>query len=100
MKDNNLKKQVEEKGGINTVAAAVAGAVVGAGVVIAGAVALKDEENRKKVKDALTNVKDRVAGYAEDLQKAAADENGEAGEKIAEVKAEVKKGAKKVLQTK
>lgn len=96
MKDNNLKKQAEEKGGVNTVAAAVAGVVVGAGVVIAGAVALKDEENRKKVKNALSGVKDRVVGYAEDVQKAAADENGEVGEKIAEGKA----GVKEVLQTK
>ena len=38
--------------------AAVAGAVIGAGVAMAGTAALK-EENRKKMKDAISNTKNR-----------------------------------------
>jgi hypothetical protein len=64
------KKQDNEKGGINPVAAAVTGAVIGAGVVAAGAVAiaLKDEKNRKKVKQTLTNVKKQAVNYMEDME--------------------------------
>lgn len=100
MKDSNLKKSVGENDGVNPVAAVVAGAVVVAGVAIAGAMALKDQENRKKVKKALASTKDRVAGYVEEAQKAASEESSEVGEKIAEVKAEVKRSTKKVLAAK
>ena len=36
------KKQDKERGGVSTVAAAVAGVVVGAGVAVAGAIALSN----------------------------------------------------------
>jgi len=45
------------------VAAAVAGVVVGAGAVIAGAVALNDKKNKQKVSDLIGKAKDMVKGY-------------------------------------
>lgn len=59
MKDNH---------GRGKVFAAVAGAVVGAGAVIAGAVALADKKNQGKVKEALNNAKDFVDKYAKKTQ--------------------------------
>lgn len=70
MTDSKQKKQNEKKDGFNPVVAAVTGAVVGAGVAIAGAVALRDEKNREKVKDVLTSAKDRAGDYMEDVKKA------------------------------
>jgi hypothetical protein len=47
----------QNQGGINPVAAAVAGAVVGAGVGIAGAVVLGDKKNREKIGKVLNKKK-------------------------------------------
>lgn len=55
--------------GISPIIAAVTGVVVGAGIAVAGAVALNDEKNREKVKEALTNAKDKTISYVEDVQK-------------------------------
>lgn len=71
--------------------AAVAGVVVGAGAVIAGAVALSDKKNQKKVKDALARGKKMVSSYIERVN----DETGQA-EKIVESK--VSQGKKTVKQ--
>lgn len=62
---------------VNPVVAAVTGAVIGAGVVVAGAVALKDEKNRKKVKEVFKNVKHQAMEYMEDMQKHAEDKKDE-----------------------
>lgn len=56
----NSKKQDEVKSGISPIAAAVTGAVIGAGIAVAGAVALKDEKNRDKVNEVLGNIKEQV----------------------------------------
>ena len=93
MTDHNQKKGAG-KGGVNPVVAAVTGAVVGAGVAIAGAVALKDEKNRKKVKEVLTNVKDQAVGYMEDMQKQTQDKKSQIEEKLAEGKEKIEKVAK------
>lgn len=85
MINQNQKKQDKEKGGVNPVVAAVTGAVVGAGVAIAGAIALKDEKNRQKVKDVLTNAKDQAVGYMEDIQKQAQDKKIEIQDKISAI---------------
>ncbi len=69
----NPKKQDQRTGGLNPVAAAVTGAIIGAGVAVAGAVALSDKNNRKKVKEVLTNVRDQAIGYMEDVQNQAQD---------------------------
>ena len=67
----------KEHKGVSPVAAAVAGAVVGAGVAVAGAVALRDEKNQKKVKDMLHKVKDHAEHSLKDAQKAAEEKRGE-----------------------
>lgn len=57
---------------IYPVVAAVAGAVVGA-----GAVALKDKKNRKKVKKAFATVKGRAKDYIKDVQRIVNEEGEE-----------------------
>ena len=84
MTDNN------QKGGVNSVAAVITGAVVGAG--IAGVVALKDKHNRDKVKEVLENVKDQATEYVENLKKMAEDKKEEVVEKG-------KKEAKKTISS-
>lgn len=63
----------KKQNGISPIVAAVTGVVVGAGIAVAGAVALSDEKNREKVKEALTNAKDKTISYVEDVQKQAKD---------------------------
>lgn len=91
MTNHNHKKYDEDKIGINSVVAAVTGVVVGAGVAIAGAVALKDKKSREKVKKVLNNVKDQAIGYMENMQKQAEDKKDEVEEKLVEGKEKVKK---------
>jgi gas vesicle protein len=98
MTHNDQQKQSSEKGGIHPAVAAVAGALVGVGV--AGAVALKDEKNRKKVKKVLSHVKDQAMGYMEDMQKQAQDKKGEIEEKLADGKEEVKEVVSTAKDTK
>ena len=45
---------------LGSVAAGITGAVVGAGLAVAGAVALKDNKTKVKVKNLLSIVKDQV----------------------------------------
>ena len=60
----------QNKGGVNPVAAAV----VGAGVaVVAGAVALADKDNRKKVDEVMTKVGDVVEEKKEEVRTVIAD---------------------------
>lgn len=81
-----MDKKPEVKEGVNPVVAAVTGAVVGAGIVAAGAgaVVLSDEENRKKIKKVINNVKDRAEDYLAGIEKQADDKKSEIEEKIAE----------------
>ncbi len=74
MTDDNQRKQDNQAGGINPVAAAVTGAVVGAVAVgVAGAAILANDDNRKHVEEAIDTAKDKVA-----------DVKANVGEKIAE----------------
>lgn len=57
-----------EQKGMSPVKAAIAGAIIGAGVAAAGVVALQDEKKRKKVKAALGSVKDQAVEYLENVQ--------------------------------
>lgn len=86
MTDQNQKKQDMGKSGFNPVVAAVTGAVVGAGVAIAGAVALKDKKNREKVKEVLTEVKDKATGFMEEMQKQAQDKKDEVEKNLLKAK--------------
>lgn len=52
-----------QNGNKKNVLAAVAGAVVGAGAVIASVIAMKDKGNQKKVNDLMSNAKDAVRSY-------------------------------------
>jgi hypothetical protein len=86
MIDQKQVKQDAVSGGISpAVVAGVAGLVVGAGAVVAGVVALSNENNREKLADA----KDQVTGYVEDKV-------DEVKENIAEDKATVEKVAASV----
>ena len=74
MTDDNQKQRDDQKGGINPVAAAVTGAVVGAVAVgIAGAAVLANDNKRKQVENFIDEAKDNVA-----------DIKANVGEKIAE----------------
>ncbi|MGE5041713.1 MAG: hypothetical protein ACM3IJ_02315 [Candidatus Levyibacteriota bacterium] len=53
----------DKKAGVNPVVAGVAGAVVGAGMAVAGTMALKDEKNRKKVRDVATGIAKQASEY-------------------------------------
>lgn len=63
----------KKQNGISPIIAAVTGVVVGAATVAGAgiAVALSNEKNREKVKEALTNAKDKTISYVEDVQKQA-----------------------------
>ena len=65
---SNQKKQEERNSGFKTAVAAVTGAIVGAGMAVAGAIVLKDKKNQEKVKQVLTNVKDKAMGYMEKME--------------------------------
>ncbi|MDD2224680.1 MAG: hypothetical protein PHP97_00760 [Candidatus Shapirobacteria bacterium] len=58
MKKSNLKKQARKKSKLNPLAVA-AGAIVGVGVTVAGAVAMSDKKNQKKVKEMADKIKKR-----------------------------------------
>ncbi len=64
----NTEKHNLQQPGINPFTAALTGAVVGAGVAVAGMFALKDKKNREMVKDVFNNVKDQAVGYIETVQ--------------------------------
>ena len=80
-----LQNNKHDKKGMSPVAAGIAGAVVGAGIAVAGTVALKDEKNRAKVKGVLKAVKKQTGDYVEDLQKKAHKQQSEAKKKMSEV---------------
>lgn len=63
----NQNKDDKNKKKINPVMVAVTGAVVG--VAVAGALILKDEKNREKVKEVFTDAKDQAAGFMNDMKK-------------------------------
>ncbi len=82
MTASQQKKQEKVSDGVSIVAAAITGAVV-------GVIALSNEKNQKKLKDAFTNVKNKVMGI-----------QGEAEEKLAEGKEKAAKTVKTVTKAK
>lgn len=72
----------KNQGVINPVAAAVAGAVVGAGVAVAGAVVLSNKKNREKIGKVLNNAKNKAVDYVEGVQKQVEDKKNEVKEKL------------------
>ena len=89
MTDRTKKKQTSEKTDINPIVAGVTGAVIGAGVAIAGAALLGDEKKRIKAKKILSNVRDGAVNYVRDLENQIRAQEGVVEEKLA-------KSAKKV----
>lgn len=53
---------------INPVATLITGAIVGAGVAVAGVV-LKEKKNREKLRVALNKAKNQAGGYVNDIRK-------------------------------
>jgi len=84
MTDKITHKQDEKKGGFNPAVAATA-AVIGAGIV-AGAIALSDDKNRKKVTDALTDVKEKAEDMIDDVKDRAKDQKEEVEKDLDELK--------------
>jgi hypothetical protein len=95
---HNKKTQSNSKGGqssklpddINPVVAGIAGAVVGAGVGMAGAMALKNDKVKAKAEQIMNTVGGKATEYAQDLKKEAA---SRFEDKAAETTEEVKKVA-------
>lgn len=85
-----MNKQDEVKDGINPMVVAVAGAVVGAGIAVAGAV-LSDKKNREKIVKTATTVKDDVTKYVKKTQKQIEEEKEMLEKRILADKIKVKK---------
>ena len=81
MKD--LKTQVNK---INPVVAVAAGAVVGAGLAIAGTMALKDKKTSQKIVDVVEAAKAKMSETAGKLQDQAEVKKAEINKKLAAVK--------------
>lgn len=73
MKDQKMSKQDKVKDEVNPMIVAIAGAVAGAGIAVAGVV-LSDEKNRKKIVEAANTVKNNVTHFVEKTQKQIKDE--------------------------
>jgi phosphate uptake regulator len=89
----------QNQGGINPVAAAVAGAVVGAGVAVAGTMILEDKKNREKIKKVFNNAKNQAINYVEDMQKQVKDKKNEVKENLTEGKEKVNRVTKSVKKS-
>lgn len=95
MTGSNQKKD----GGVSPVLAAMTGAIVGAGVAVAGAIALKNKNTREKVKQVFNGVKDQAVGYVEKMQKEIEGKKSKVEKKLDEGKIKVKKIAKLARET-
>ncbi len=84
---------------VNPLAAAVTGAALGAGVAIAGAIALKDEKNRKKIKGVLNDLKSRGEEVRDDMNKNAGKKVEEIKDKAEEIKDEAEEKDPKKLSS-
>ena len=93
MKITHQKQHKNKKNSMGVLAAGVAGAVALAGVAVAATIALKDDKTRKKVKEAISDIKDQALNYAEKLQKDP--QVAEGVEKIKKITADSKEVVKK-----
>lgn len=76
---------------VNPVIAGIAGVIAG-GVAVAAAVAMSDKTNQKKVKEALTDAKDKVSEYVQNAKEQPVVERG--AHKLEEIAMEAKKKLK------
>ncbi len=91
------KKNTRDKDVINSMVAGAAGAVIGAGVAIAGAAVLRDEKNREKVKYMLSKVKDQATETLHDARDTAMEKKDQVQDKVLDGK-EVKSRDRKSLE--
>lgn len=80
----------QKKTGINPAVVAVAGAVVGAGIAVAG-VMLSDEKNREKIVKGANAMKDDVGSYIKKTQAQIEEEKRLLEKRVMEDKIKVKK---------
>jgi hypothetical protein len=69
---------------------------VGIGLAVAGAVALSNEKNREKVKDAFSDAKKHTQDYVGDIQHRAQEKKNDIEQKAAKLVAVVENAAKEV----
>lgn len=87
MTNQNQKKHDDQNGGINPVAAAVTGAVVGAAAVgIAGAAILANDDSRKQVEKVIDEAKDNAEDMKTDVEKKIAQGQEKVNEVVTAVK--------------
>ncbi len=88
----NNHQNKKDEGSVIPAVIAVTGAVIGAGVVaVAGAIAMKDEKNREKVKEALDTVHDKASDFVDEVKKDSYAMKEGVEKKIAESKDKAKK---------
>lgn len=95
MINQDKKNEEDKRNSINQVTAAITGAVVGAGIAVAGAVVMSDKKNREKVEKVLSNAKDQAINYVKDIQNSAENKKNMIGKELVKDK----KMAKKVVDT-
>jgi gas vesicle protein len=89
MKDNKNDNKVDQAKGINPVAAAVTGAIIGAGAVVAGAIVMSDKNNQKKVEKVVNDAKEKIRGYKAGLEEKSQAVKDDAKVKIEQVSGKV-----------
>lgn len=83
-------KNIEHKSGINPFYAAITGAVVGAGAVVASTLALKDKANRTRLKKATDSLEAEAMNFVDDLR-------SESKKKVSKAKAALKKSKATII---
>lgn len=91
MTDNHKTKGAKKEALVTPLVAGIAGVIAG-GVAIAAAVVMSDKKNQEKVKDALTDAKDKVSEYVQTVKEQPIVEKGL--HKLEDVAAEAKKKLK------
>jgi|GEM_PF-4252236 len=90
---NDLKTQVSK---INPLVAVVAGAAVGAGLAIAGAMALKDKKTSQKIADVVEDTKAKISKTTGELKDQAEVKKAELTKKFDQTKAKASRVVKTI----
>jgi hypothetical protein len=98
MANTHQDKQESSTTTLGLAAAALTGAVVGTGVAIVGALALKDKKNRERVKSVFNEVKNQAVEYMDQLQQGVKNEKEHVKKSVQKV-ADTTKSAKKVKRS-
>lgn len=87
--DQNGKDQKK----MDPMMAGIAGAVVGAGVAAVATKVLSDKKTRDKIKETVTNARDRVVSYAHRISREAKDKGEMAKDKLKEGREAIKEAS-------